>query len=304
MEMHQIRYFLKAGETLNFTRAAEQCGVSVPSLSRAIHQLEDELGGQLFRRERHLTHLTDLGRLMLQHLSTVSEAADAAKRDARDYSRLASARLKLGIFASMGADVLTGYLATLRNEAPNLELHIWEANCEEIETALLAGEIDIALTSTPEHDERIRAMLLYREHFFVIFAPGHRFEKMNAVSLHELTGEDYVQRVHCEFPSNLRHLGYERPFDFVNLRYIGEREDWIQSLVRAGMGCAIMPEHILLMPGIEMRRLIEPEVYRDVAVATVAGRRHSSPVAAALAAARHNRWPDTHEPLPAAAATA
>ena len=42
MEMHQIRYFLKAGETLNFTRAAEQCGVSVPSLSRGIRQLEDE----------------------------------------------------------------------------------------------------------------------------------------------------------------------------------------------------------------------------------------------------------------------
>ena len=69
MELHQVRYFLKAGETLNFTRAAEQCGVSVPSLSRAIHQLEEELGGQLFRRERHLTHLTDLGRLMLEHFT-------------------------------------------------------------------------------------------------------------------------------------------------------------------------------------------------------------------------------------------
>ena len=81
MELHQVRYFLKACETLNFTRAAELCGVSVPSLSRAIHQLEEELGGQLFRRERQLTHLTDLGRLMLQHLSTMNEAAEAAKRD-------------------------------------------------------------------------------------------------------------------------------------------------------------------------------------------------------------------------------
>jgi hypothetical protein len=74
MEMNQIRYFLKAGETLNFTRAAEQCGVSVPSLSRGIRLLEEELGGQLFRRERHLTHLTDLGRLMLAHFSIMSRA--------------------------------------------------------------------------------------------------------------------------------------------------------------------------------------------------------------------------------------
>lgn len=102
MELHQVRYFLKAGETLNFTRAAEQCGVSVPSLSRAVHQLEEELGGQLFRRERHLTHLTDLGRLMLEHFTRLNDAAEAATRDASEYAKLNAARLKLGIFASMG----------------------------------------------------------------------------------------------------------------------------------------------------------------------------------------------------------
>src|SRR4051794_40054307 len=91
MELHQIRYFLKACETLNFTRAAEQCGVSVPSLSRGIQQLEEELGGQLFRRERHLTHLTDLGRLMFQHFLTIGEAAEAAKREANQYAKLSGA---------------------------------------------------------------------------------------------------------------------------------------------------------------------------------------------------------------------
>jgi DNA-binding transcriptional LysR family regulator len=269
--------------------------VSVPSLSRGIKELEEELGGQLFRRERHLTHLTDLGRLMFQHFLTIGEAAEAAKREANQYSKLSGASLKLGIFASMGADLLTGYLTKLRMEAPDLEISIWEANCEEIEDALLRGEIDIALSSTEHKDERIRAMTLFREYFYVIFAPGHRFAKLNAVPLRELDGEDYVQRVHCEFPSNLSRLGEKRPFNYVNLRYIGEREDWIQSLVRTGMGCAIMPQHIYLMPGIEMRKLIEPEVYRDITVVTVAGRPHSAPVAAALAAARHYRWPGAEE---------
>jgi DNA-binding transcriptional LysR family regulator len=291
MEMHQIRYFLKAGETLNFTRAAEQCGVSVPSLSRGIRQLEEELGGQLFRRERHLTHLTDLGRLMLQHFSVVSQAADAARREAEDYTRLSGSRLKFGIFASIGADVLTGYLTALRHQAPDLELHIWEANCEELEAALLGGEIDIALTSSPKPDERIRVTPLFREAFYVSFAPGHRFSQMNAVPMRELEGEDYVKRLHCEFPSNLARLGVEKPYDAVNVRYVGEREDWIQSLVRAGLGCAVMPENLPLLPGLEMRRLVDPEVFRQISLATVAGRAHSQPVAAAVAAARRYRWP-------------
>ena len=54
MEMHQIRYFLGVSRTLNFTRAAEECNVSQPSLTRAIKLLEEELGGELFRRERNL----------------------------------------------------------------------------------------------------------------------------------------------------------------------------------------------------------------------------------------------------------
>jgi DNA-binding transcriptional LysR family regulator len=52
MEMHQVRYFLALCEELNFTRAAERCHVTQPSLTRAIKQLEEELGGTLFHRER------------------------------------------------------------------------------------------------------------------------------------------------------------------------------------------------------------------------------------------------------------
>jgi len=293
MEMHQIRYFLKAGETLNFTRAAEQCGVSVPSLSRGIRLLEEELGGQLFRRERHLTHLTDLGRLMLDHFSVMIRAAEAARREARDYAGLVGARLKLGMFASIGAEVLTGYLATLRAQAPKLELYIWEANCEELEGALLGGEIDIALTSAAELDARIRMTPLFREAFYIAFAPGHRFGRMNAVPLRELENEDYVKRLHCEFPSNLARLGVDKPYEGVNVRYVGEREDWIQSLVRAGLGCAVMPEYLPLLPGLDMRPLVDPEVFRQISLATVAGRPHSPAVAAAVGAARRYRWPDS-----------
>ena len=77
MEMHQVRYFLAVARTLNFTRAAEESNVTQPSLTRAIQKLEEEFGGLLFRRERALTHLTDLGRLMLPHLERAYAAAAA-----------------------------------------------------------------------------------------------------------------------------------------------------------------------------------------------------------------------------------
>ena len=76
MEMHQIRYFLAAARTLNFTRAAEECNVAQPSLTRAIQQLEEELGGDLFRRERKLSHLTDLGQRMLPLMQQCYDMAE------------------------------------------------------------------------------------------------------------------------------------------------------------------------------------------------------------------------------------
>lgn len=291
MEMNQVRYFLSACETLNFSRAAEQCGVSVPSLSRGIRALEDELGGQLFRRERHLTHLTDLGRLMQQHLSAMQAAADAAKHDAAGYGRLSGSRLKFGMFASFGAELLTGYLSALSALAPEMELQIWEANCEELQGALLGNEIDIALTSAPELDEGLRPIQLFQESYCVAFAPGHRFEKMNAVPLRELDGERYIKRLHCEFPSNFIRLGVAKPYTALTVRYIGEREDWVQAMVKAGLGCTVMPEYLPLLQGIEMRRLVDPEVSRQISLVTVAGRPHSAPVSAAIQAARTFRWP-------------
>jgi DNA-binding transcriptional LysR family regulator len=107
MEMHQVRYFLAVAQELNFSRAAEKSNVSQPSLSRAIQQLEGELGGPLFHRERHLTHLTDLGQMVRPHLETVYNSAVKAKRLSQDLSQLKRVPLKLGIMSTISPDKLS-----------------------------------------------------------------------------------------------------------------------------------------------------------------------------------------------------
>ena len=79
METNQVRYFLTLCRELNFTRAAELCHVSQPALTKAIKNLEEELGGELFRRERGNTHLTDLGRLVKPHFEQVFAATETAR---------------------------------------------------------------------------------------------------------------------------------------------------------------------------------------------------------------------------------
>ena len=92
MEMHQVRYFLALCETMNFTRAAENCNVSQPALTRAVHKLEEELGGLLLRREHNLTHLTDFGRLVRPHLEQMMTEAEAAKSTATHFPQMDNAQ--------------------------------------------------------------------------------------------------------------------------------------------------------------------------------------------------------------------
>jgi DNA-binding transcriptional LysR family regulator len=289
MELSQIRYFLAACQTLNFSRAAEVCDVAVPTLSRAIAKLEEELGGQLFRRERHLTHLTDLGRLMQGHLGAADAATSAARKEAQKFAN-SQTQLKIGVISTISASHLVSYLKNLAERAPELRLDIWESHCADIAGALENAEIDIALMTQPDYGEAFRAEPLYREPYMIAFGPGHRFEKMNAVPLAELDGEDYVKRLHCEFPSNFVKLGVDKPYRSVNVRYSTEREDWVQMMVASGLGCTLMPQYLPIMKGLETRPIIDPIVTRTVSVVTHAGRPHSKPVEHALAAARGLDW--------------
>ena len=75
MELHEARYFLALAKSLNFTRAAEQCRVTQPALTKAVQKLEQELDGALIFRERHLTQLTDLGKLVLPMVERTLAAA-------------------------------------------------------------------------------------------------------------------------------------------------------------------------------------------------------------------------------------
>ncbi len=289
MELNQIRYFLAACQSLNFTRAAEACDVAVPTLSRAIKRLEEEVGGQLFRRERHLTHMTDLGRLMQSHLAEAQQATTTAILEAARYAR-ADTRLKIGIITSISAAHLVAFLRKLQSRAPDLDIDIWESHCADVAQALENSEVDIAIITLPDYPEALRPIELYRERYTVAFAPGHRYGELSEVPLRELEGENYIKRTHCEFPSNFIKLGIAKPYENLHVRYTTEREDWVQSMVAAGLGMTVMPEYLPLLRGIETRPIIEPEVTRTVSIVTKAGRRHTAPVKLALDTARDMEW--------------
>lgn len=290
MDMHHIRYFLAVCETLNFTRAAEKCNVTQPALSRAIQQLEEEVGGLVFRRERNLTHLTDLGALLKPRFEQILDNADLAKVDAHRFLTLQQANVTLGIMCTIGPTRFTGLLGALKKNHPGIQLRLIEGVPAQLNEQLANGEIDVAIMSDPQGaNERFDKQALYSERFVLAAPVGHRFEAMSEVPIAEVQGENYLRRLNCEYRDHLKALCDERNVG-VHVCYASEREDWIQNMVASGLGICFIPEFSAVLPGIVTRPVVEPEVYRDISLVTVCGRRYSPAVATFLRMVREYRW--------------
>ncbi len=264
---------------MNFTKAAENSNVSQPALSRAIQQLEEEVGGLLFRRERSLTHLTDLGHLMRPHFQQIINELGDVRREAKRFLTMEDANFSLGIMCTIGPTRFTGLLGNFRNVFPGISLSLVEGTPQRLAERLENGGIDIAIMAQAEEfPDRFDVLPLYWERFLVAFPAGHRFAAQNAVAMADMDGESYLERVNCEYTSHIEGIMRANQCQLKTI-YRSEREDWIQNMVAGGMGISTLPEFSVVWPGLLSSPMIEPEVWREICLVLMAGRRHSPAVA-------------------------
>nr|WP_294507224.1 LysR family transcriptional regulator [uncultured Rhodopila sp.] len=270
MELHQVRYFLALCRTLNFTRAAEACNVTQPALTRAIQRLEDELGGPLLYRERSLTQLTPLGRSMMPHLETMVRAAETVSQAAADMRRQ-TPLLRLGLVDGLSAGLIAASLAELERRFPGLELHLQSDDQTMLIESLLQGETDAALLVDDGNlPERLDRWKLLHEGCRAVFPQGHAFEAEPCVKLPALATETVVRgdgwggewdRFGCE-TQRLRAASW----------------DQAQHMVAVGLGVALLPRHVAVLPGLLARPVPEAGDMRAVVLAAVNGRMYSPPL--------------------------
>jgi LysR family hydrogen peroxide-inducible transcriptional activator len=258
VDTHHIRYFLAVCETLNFTRAAEKCNVTQPALSRAIQQLEDEVGAPLFRRERNLTHLTDLALLLRPRLQQVADGLGDARRQAQRFLTMDEANVTLGIMCTVGPRRFTGLLANFQATEPAISLQLVEGVPAMLTERLQQGEIDVAIMASPDgFPETLESALLYREQFMIAFPAGHHFSSLSEIPMAAIDGENYLDRVNCEHTHRIDTLMQECGCS-VKVVHQSEREDWIQNMVAGGLGICFLPEFNAVVPGVQTRPVIEP----------------------------------------------
>jgi LysR family transcriptional regulator, hydrogen peroxide-inducible genes activator len=182
------------------------------------------------------------------------------------------------------------FLDRFRADNPGIEITMLEAMPDELCELLVKGKTDVALMARPDSfPAPLHASKLYSERFVIACSADHPFATKKEVSMAELDGEFCLSRVNCEFCRILDETCHKQGVNLVK-SYRSEREDWILTMVAAGMGVCFLPEYTAVYPGVVSCPVVSPSVERDVCLITVAGRRWSAPVAAFVQAVRRYSW--------------
>jgi DNA-binding transcriptional LysR family regulator len=290
MEMAQIKYVLAAAKALNFTKAALDCNISQPALTKGVKALEEELGGLIFHREGKRILLSEFGHSILSRLQRIVDETEATRTLANNYRLLKRVPVRLGVMSTVGYGRLARFIGKVEQDHDGLELSVSEHPLPALRKRLDDGELDAAiLNPMPGIEDTCNVLKLYDETYVVVLPPGHRLSEHTTIALAELSGEAYVDRLACEMREAVMATCTTNEIELY-AKFRSEREDWVQAMVREGIGFAFVPEYAVTVPGLVQRPLVDPSVTRSIGLATVIGRQFNSGLKAFVQAARAYPW--------------
>lgn len=192
MKLSALRYLVAFADEGSFSRAAERCQVSQPTLSVALQNLETELGVTLIERAKGHVALSDLGHQVTAQARRALEEARRVELVAQMGKDPLQGEFKLGVIHTIGPYLLPDLIAAMRRTAPQMTLYI-----EESMTALLAdylkyGTVDAAIIALPFDVPGIETRALYDEPFRVVVPRGHAWAKRKSIAAEEVRGDDVL----------------------------------------------------------------------------------------------------------------
>jgi DNA-binding transcriptional LysR family regulator len=289
MEMHQVRYFLAVARTLNFTRAADECNVTQPSLTRAIKQLEAELGGDLFRRERP-AGLTELGQRMHPLLTQCYEAAAGARSLASSFKSGEIGALRIALTHSVDLSLLIPFLDQIKRQFNRVEFKFFRGNSREVAEMLKKGDVELGIAAELDEGwDRLDTWPLFTEDFQLVISRQHRLAENKRVDFEDLRSESLLSRNYCEYAGRLDASFRGHGLNVDRGHEIPSERDLIE-LVRADIGVAVMPATSPIPETLKRTAIDGLDVRRTIHLYGVAGRERTAVGSAAMRLLRGADW--------------
>lgn len=241
MEVHQLRYFSAVVRARSFTRAAEQLGITQPSLSQQIRSLERQVGHPLFERLGRSIRLTTYGEALRQPALDILQQVAEAQSSLASLQQGVRGKLRVGVIPTIMPYLIAPRIGDFLSRYPEVDLHFSEDTTPKLVEQLQAGDLDLAVSGLPVRNPDIVCSELSREPLFLAVAENHPLAGENAIDLQELRNERLLllKGGHCLRQDVLLTCTRAK----AELRSVFETDQLasIFQLVRSGFGLTVIP---------------------------------------------------------------
>ena len=193
MEIRQIEYFVEVARQLSFTKAATTLHVSQPSISKAIQNLEAELGAPLFYRSSKQLELTDAGHAVLTNAQQVLQAIKNIRTELTDIKDLKKGQIRIGIPPIVGAEFFSKLISQYKDQFPFIEIILTEAGTKKIREEIESGELDIGLVcSSQSKHQNVNTISFMKDPLQLIVHVDHPLAQKDSVMMQDLATEAFI----------------------------------------------------------------------------------------------------------------
>lgn len=273
MEHRYLRYFVAIARTRNFTRAAEELGISQPPLSQQIQRLEREVGTPLLRRLPRGVELTEAGEAFYVDACQILALTDAAMEKVKGIARGINGSLSMGIASSDAFHPkIFALLHQFQQSHPGVSVQQREGNMATLMGALREGELDIAFIRLPcEHSKVFNLRIIDEEPMVIALHRAHPLSGEKALRLDRLRGVPLVL-----FPESIAPGIYELVYNSclragIDMNCIQQASQLSASLsmVAAGFGFSLVPKSMMCIshPDVTWHPIADSTVTTDIAIA-------------------------------------
>lgn len=241
MDLRQIEIFLAVGKHLHFGHAADELGLSQPTVSQSIAKLERDLGSNLFQRTTRRVTFTPFGEFFYRE-STVAFSSIVSLYDrARRYANRSVSQLTIG-YVTDHDGLIAGVLPVFRSRYPDARVEARRMSSPEQMASLESGEIDVAVLWEPNVVDEFESVVIGSSGLLAIVGEGHRFTGMVSVSMRDIASEPLMTWSQSDAPHSYAKLTRALDETGAEWRVVGQARGLVNmaSLVLSGVGVGVL----------------------------------------------------------------
>src|SRR4249920_3979596 len=193
LDIRHLRYFLAVAEAGSFSRAADRLGISQPSVSQQMRDLEASLRVSLFQRRGKRILLTPRGLIFQEHARALLHQWENLLHELNSEPGESRGALRLGVIPVLNVPLVPQLLGAFVADHPSISVTVEEISSTEIETALEEGRMDVGLGFLTRHSPNLRYERLCTDEFALIVPPTHSWARRRIIQFSELHQQRLLQ---------------------------------------------------------------------------------------------------------------